>query len=253
MVNVQFAGIADASTIDCCGKGVCAVVYFCGCPFRCPWCHNPELVEKTEACRVVEIESIARLLQDNFLVRSVTLTGGEPLMQEYLLALIDRIKKDTDLEVKLDTNGFYPKRLEVVLSRIDSVSMDLKAPLDERYGTATGLKDRWPDALERIEKSLTLLKNWGGTKEARTTIVPGIVDTPADIKEIAAAVARAGFNRYVLQQFRPDKTLDPEYGKLKSPSATLMRSLGEGAKKALPECRVYVVSGQKGLEEITEK
>jgi pyruvate formate lyase activating enzyme len=250
MATVEFAGITDASTIDCCGKGVCAVVYFCGCPFRCPWCHNPELVNNEEACRNTDLEAIANSLRENFLVRSVTLTGGEPLMQEYLLALIDKIKKDTRLEIKLDTNGFFPKRLGIVLSRIDSVSMDLKAPLDERYGKATGLNERWPEAVGKINESLTLLKNWDGTKEARTTIVPGITDTPDAIKEITDAVAEARFQRYVLQQFRPDKTLDPAYGKLKSPGVPLMRKLGEEAKKALPDSRVYVVSAQRGLEEI---
>jgi|WetSurMetagenome_2_1015567.scaffolds.fasta_scaffold143783_2 pyruvate formate lyase activating enzyme len=253
MPKIEFAGIVDASTVDCCGKGVCAVIYFCGCPFRCPWCHNPELVLSSDSCRALDMDDIVRRLRENFLVRSVTLTGGEPLMQEFLLALIDRIKKNTDLEIKLDTNGFFSKRLAVVLPRIDSLSMDLKAPLDERYGKATGRENDWFTVVENIDASLSLLNKWDGTKEARTTVVPGIIDKTEDIEKIAIAVKKGGFQRYILQQFRADKTLDPEYRKLTSPSFSLMQELGKTAKKALPECRVFVSSAQKGLQEVAAK
>ncbi|MFZ2455122.1 MAG: radical SAM protein [Candidatus Altiarchaeia archaeon] len=252
MPKIEYMGMVDASTVDCCGKGVCAVVYLCGCPFRCPWCHNAEIATGSKQCMSSDANEIVSSLKENFLVQSVTLTGGEPLEQEYLLALIDRIKKETGLAVKLDTNGFYSKRLAYALPRIDSLSMDIKASLNEKYGISVGRAD-WENVVEKINESLILLSKWDNPKEARTTIVPGITDTIEDIEKITLAVKKGGFQRYILQQFRPDKTLDPEYRKLKSPALALMQELGAAAKKELPDCRVYVVSAQKGMEEIRKK
>ncbi|MBN2251772.1 MAG: anaerobic ribonucleoside-triphosphate reductase activating protein [Candidatus Altiarchaeota archaeon] len=253
MPKIEFAGIVDASTMDCCGKGVCAVVYLCGCPFRCPWCHNPELVSATGNCRTSDADDVIHRLRENFLVDAVTLSGGEPLMQECLPALIHKIKNNTGLDVKLDTNGFFSKRLALILPYIDSLSMDIKAPLDERYGKATGREKDWHSVVQNIEESLGLLREWNGMKEARTTVVPGIIETREGIEKIASAVERGGFQRYIIQQFRADRTLDPEYGKLKSPTLQFMRELGDAAKKALPGCKVFVSSAQKGREEVCAK
>jgi len=252
MPKIEYMGMVDASTVDCCGKGVCAVVYLCGCPFRCPWCHNPEIATGSRQCMTSDANEIISSLKENFLVQSVTLTGGEPLEQEYLLALIDRIKKETDLEIKLDTNGFYSKRLAYALPRIDSLSMDIKAPLNEKYGISVGRAD-WENVVEKINESIILLSKWDKPKEARTTIVPGITDTIEDIDKIIPAVKKGGFQRYILQQFRADKTLDPEYQKLKSSPFALMQELGEAAKKELPDCKVCIVSVQKGAQEVKTK
>ncbi len=250
MTEINYAGTADHSTIDYPGE-VAAVIHLCGCPYRCPWCQNKELVlldEKT--CRKTDIEKIIKELNKNFLITAVTITGGEPLMQEETIELLKKLKEETKLLVKIDTNGHYPERLEKALQYLDYLAMDLKAPLDDRYGRAIGLRDHWENNIEKIKESLKILKKWGNLKEARTTIVPGHTDNEKAIQEIAETVKETGFDDYTLQEYRPENTLDKEYLKKKSPGHKKMKKLGEAAKKILPSTRVRIVTQENGFQEI---
>ncbi|HDN83478.1 MAG TPA: anaerobic ribonucleoside-triphosphate reductase activating protein [Candidatus Altiarchaeales archaeon] len=248
MTKINFAGIVDHSTLDYPGK-VCAVVYLCGCPFRCPWCQNVELVLKRGTCKPTEISLIVSELEENFLIDAVCVTGGEPLMQNEALELLKEIKERTPLLLKIDTNGFFPERLKRALKYLDFISIDIKAPLDDRYCKVVGLPNREEIILPKLKESLALIKDFKG-KEARTTIVPGLIDKPEEIEAIAEVVKKFGFEIYTLQQFRAGKTLDPSYEKLPQPSPELMKTLGRIAKEKLPDIKVQVVTVQNGFEEI---
>jgi pyruvate-formate lyase-activating enzyme len=128
--------------------------------------------------------------------------------------------------------------------------MDLKASFDRGYGKASGRMDKRKAVVENVKKSLKYLRDWAGTKEARTTIVPGIADTKSSIRKISKEVAAARFGRYLLQQFRPEKTLDAAYMKKRSPPYELMHDLGTEAKRYLPGCRVYTVTSENGILEV---
>ncbi len=249
MTRINFAGIVDHSTLDYPGKSA-AVVYLCGCPLRCPWCQNRELVLEEENCREIEVDEIMEKLKDNFLVDAVSVTGGEPLLQEETIELLKRIKSETKLLLKIDTNLYFPEMLGNSLQYLDFFSTDIKAPLDERYGRVAGLPEHWEEIVARVRKSLSVLKGWDKKKEARTTIVPGLIDSKEDIEEIAKVVKDTGFSLYTLQQFRAERTLDPEYEKIKSPSVELMHELGKAAKKHLPDIKVQIVTEKNGFEEI---
>ncbi|ODS36495.1 MAG: anaerobic ribonucleoside-triphosphate reductase activating protein [Candidatus Altiarchaeales archaeon WOR_SM1_86-2] len=250
-MKINFAGIVDHSTIDYPGK-ISAVVYLCGCPYRCPWCQNPELVLEDESvCMKVDPDEIIEQLKENFLLDSVCITGGEPLMQPSTLDLLKKIKKETNLLLKIDHNGYFPERLKKALPYLDFLTTDIKAPLDERYGKAIGLPDRWEEVVERVKESNEILKNWEGKKEARTTIVPGLVETLNDVIAISKVVGDVGFEIYTLQQFRPEKTLDPGFKFVRSPGLEKMQGLGREAKKYLPDIKVQIVTRERGFEEIT--
>lgn len=245
---LNFAGIVDSSTIDYPGK-VVAVVYLCGCDFRCPFCHNRDIVLNPEKfCKKIEIDDIVKQLEENFLIQGVCITGGEPLLQGETIDLIKKLKK-TRLLVKLDTNTSYPEKLAEVINFVDYVAIDLKAPI-EMYGLATGLSNT-TEIIESLKKSLIILKNSKVSKEARTTIVPGINDKEEDIAKIANIVSEHGFDIYTLQQFRPKNTLDPEYENKESPSVEHMRKLGTVAKKILSNTRVRVGTLKHGFEDIS--
>ena len=250
MAGLKIAGIVDGSTLDYAGK-VAAVIYLCGCPYRCPWCQNPELVEQGEICKTVDVDYIISALKDDFLISAACVTGGEPLMQKTCLELLKAIKKETGLLLKLDTNGYYPEMLADALPCVDRLSLDIKAPLGEEYAAAAGLGDKYPEAIVRIKKSLETIKKWGGVSEARTTVVPGITDRKEVIESIARTVDEYGFPLYTLQQFRPMNTLDPAYMKKKSPSHALMLELGRAAKNILPEKTVKIFTQLKGFEKIS--
>ena len=249
MTKINFAGIVDHSTLDYPGKSA-AVLYLCGCPFRCPWCQNRELVLEEENCRLIEIDEIITQLNENFLLDAVCITGGEPLLQEETIELLSRIKSETKLLLKIDTNCYFPDMLEKAIPYLDFFTTDVKAPLDERYGRVVGLPDHWEEIVSRVKKSLSILKGWNKKKEARTTVVPGLIDSREDIEGVAKIVNDTGFSLYTLQQFRAERTLDPEYGKIKSPSVELMHELGKAAKEHLPDTKVQIVTEKNGFEEI---
>ena len=248
-MKINFAGIVDHSTLDYPGKSA-AVIYLCGCPYRCPWCQNPELVFE-EGCTMVEIDKIIEKLNENFLLDAVCVTGGEPLMQENTIEFLKKIKQETDLLLKIDHNGYFPERLKKALPHLDFFMTDIKAPLNEKYGKAVGLPNNWEKVVERVRESHKILREWNGRKEMRTTIVPELIDSIEDVRAIAKVVYNTGFEIYTLQQFRPEKTLDPEFKFIRSPGLEKMQELGKEAKKYLPDTKVQIVTQERGFEEIT--
>ncbi len=245
MTTLNIGGILDHSTIDY-PERVCAVVYTCGCPFRCPWCQNRNLVLEKN-CRNVPIEKIVDELKKNFLISAVCITGGEPLMQNSVLKLVRKLKSETKLKVKVDTNMYFPELLEKVLPHLDFLSVDLKAPLDRSYARVVGLEKL---DMKKIGKSLEIIRIWEKPKEARTTIVPGLVDSEKQIENIAKAVKKFNFDFFTLQQFVPQTTLDEKFENLKSPSHAKLLKLGRVAKGILPDAEVRIVTLENGFEEI---
>ena len=89
--EMRIGGFQRFSLIDYPGK-ICAVVFTQGCNFRCGYCHNPELVPRTEG-KISEEAVLSFLERRRSLLDAVTITGGEPLLQEDLADFIERSKK----------------------------------------------------------------------------------------------------------------------------------------------------------------
>ena len=250
MGEIKYAGIVDSSTVDYIGRAS-AVIYLCGCSFRCPWCQNKDIVLE-EKCITTTTAKLIKAVKDNFLIEAVTVTGGEPLLQEETFNLLSGLKDETKLLVKLDTNGFNPALLNKALPYVDFVAMDVKAPFDESYGQSVGIADLKGEIAKNVLESLRLLGEWGGESEARTTVVPEQTDSKEAITKIAKTVDEAKIKYYTLQQFRPMNTLDPAYSKLPIPKYKTMKELGEEAKKYLPNTVVRIYTREKGFEEIKQ-
>ncbi|HIE34282.1 MAG TPA: anaerobic ribonucleoside-triphosphate reductase activating protein [Candidatus Altiarchaeales archaeon] len=248
MPELKIGGILDSSTIDYRGR-VCSVIYLCGCSFRCGWCQNRDLILENN-CKTIGIDAIVEKLRENFIIDSVCITGGEPLMQGNTVELLKRIKRDTNLLTKIDTNLCFPDVLKRALPYLDFISVDIKAELTEKYKKLAGISENIEEILGMLEKSLVVLEKWDGEKEARTTVIPGLIDK-RDIEEIVKIVKRTGFDYYTLQQFRPVNTLNPEFEKIQIPKREEMLKLGKIAKRILPKTRVQIVTQKNGFEEIT--
>jgi pyruvate formate lyase activating enzyme len=136
-------------------------------------------------------------------VDGVVITGGEPTLQDELIPFLRQVQ-ERGLDVKLDTNGYRPDVLAALLDEelVDYVAMDVKAPA-EKYHVLAG-RDDLDVAL--LKRSIALLRSSGLAHEFRTTVVPGLLDED-DVEEIARWIS--GAERYVLQPFRPLRTLDP--------------------------------------------
>lgn len=197
-------GFLPSSMLDWPGK-ICSVLFLGGCNFRCPYCHNPELVQEDGCGEAIAWEDIAAFLsQRRGWIDGVSISGGEPTIHRDLPVLCRRVR-DAGMLVKLDTNGSRPRVLKEVLAEglLDFVAMDVKTSL-ERYPYVAGGFVRTRD----IADSIDTIMGSGLEHEFRCTVVPGLVD----IKDLRSLALRlAGAQGLVLQQFRSDVTLDPAY------------------------------------------
>jgi len=200
-------GFLPTSMLDWPGK-ICAVLFLGGCNFRCPYCHNPELVEEDPRAGRIEWDEFRSYLEQRVgWIDGVSVTGGEPTLQPDLHLLFERIR-DLGMMVKLDTNGSRPRLLRELLSRglLDFVAMDVKTS-PRKYELVAGRRVKVRD----IEESMQLIMSSGVEHEFRCTVVPGLVDRD-DLEWIAGKLAGS---RLVLQQFNPGITLDPAYAERK--------------------------------------
>jgi len=207
---MQIGGLQKITLIDYPGR-IAATVFLIGCDFKCPWCYSSELVlpEKIKKQpRISQKEFFKFLKERKELLEGATICGGEPSINKDLPQFCKKIKKAGYL-VKLDTNGSNPKMLKKLIDEklIDYVAMDIKLPR-EKYQKILGRKIK----IEDIEKSVKILKEGKVDYEFRTTVVPTIL-TKEDILEIAKWIR--GAKKYFLQNFKPEKTIDPKFEKIK--------------------------------------
>ena len=205
---IEIGGLQKLTIIDYPGR-VAATVFLCGCNFRCPWCYSRELVlpeEIKKQPKISEKKFFDFLKEKKGLLEGIVICGGEPTIHKDLPDFIKKIKK-TGFLVKLDTNGSNPAILKKLIDGklIDYVAMDVKLP-KEKYQEVLGV-----DA-KNIEESIQILKNAKIEYEFRSTVLPR-VHSKEDVVNMAKWIQ--GAKIYYLQEFRPEKTVDPEYEKCK--------------------------------------
>jgi pyruvate formate lyase activating enzyme len=228
---VEIKGLEKFSSRDFPGH-ISSTIFFGGCTFRCPYCHNSQLV--------LEPETIPSMAADGFLsyldsrrgwLEAVCLTGGEPLLHEDLEDIV-RVVRERGLLVKLDTNGSFPDRLEALLGLglLDWVALDVKAPL-ERYREVT----RSNIDLEKIVRSIDLLRSAGIKHTFRTTVVPGFVGRD-DVVQIGEWLE--GAESYLVQSFVPQTTIDPAFLGIKPFSQAELEAIAAAARPYFREVRI---------------
>ena len=207
---MKIGGLQKLTLIDFPGR-LAATVFITGCNFRCPFCYASELVlpEKIKnQPKISEKELFKFLKERKDLIDGVVLCGGEPTISKELIPLTKKIKK-MGFSVKLDTNGSDPKLLKNLIDQklVDYVAMDIKGP-KERYNDFSGAKVD----VKKIQKSIDILKEGKVDYEFRSTIVPTL-HKKEDVIKMAKWIR--GAKKYYLQNFRPEKTIDPEFEKIK--------------------------------------
>ena len=223
-------GFQKFSLIDYPGKISC-IVFTQGCNFRCPYCHNPELIPFTSLVKIKEETILSFLEKRKGKIDAVVITGGEPTMQQDLLKFIQKIKEMGYL-IKLDTNGSNPEMLEIIInhSLVDYIAMDIKAPL-EKYKEVT----HSVISPEKIKRSIRMIMNSDIKYEFRTTVVKSQLSRE-DIINIGKLIE--GAELYILQKFIPSKTLDPNFSNEKTYSDEELRSLKRKLEKFVCRCLV---------------
>jgi pyruvate formate lyase activating enzyme len=206
---MKIGGLQRVSLIDYPGL-ICAIVFLQGCNFKCSYCHNPELVDPVLFQPSIKEKDILEFLDTRKgKLDAVTITGGEPTIQDNLTPFIKQIRK-MGFAVKLDSNGSQPQVIGNLLNEnlLDYIAMDIKAPLEKYRGIVNV-----PVNSDSIKGSIKLILKADIPYEFRTTIVASQLEEN-DILQIAKQIT--GASRYVLQKFVPSKALDKGFLKEKS-------------------------------------
>jgi len=206
-------GLQKTTLIDYPGK-IAATVFVCGCNFRCPWCYSSELVlpEKIRNQPKISEKVFFDFLQSKKgLLEGIVICGGEPCLNADLPQFIEKIKK-FGYAVKLDTNGSNPEMLAKLIDGklVDYVAMDIKTNFHHPIPNSQWQIKQYE---KEIRESVEILKKGKVDFEFRTTVVP-MVHEKKDFLEIAKWIGGPNVS-YYLQSFRPEKTIDPEFEKIK--------------------------------------
>lgn len=205
---IKISGIQKLTLLDYPEHTACTL-FVPGCNFRCPYCHNSELL--ADGLEFYDEKEIFDFLKKRTgVLEGVCITGGEPTIYTDLDRLIRAIKELGYL-IKLDTNGYNPDALSSLIAEglLDYIAMDIKNS-PGRYAETIGLL---PDKFDisRIEQSIDIIMRSGVGYEFRTTISSELFDASS-----IAGAARLiiGADKYFLQRFVmrdtvPSKTLTP--------------------------------------------
>lgn len=169
---MKIHGLQKLTLLDYPGLTGCTV-FLAGCDWRCPYCHNAELLLPGAPPLMDEEDLIAFLKTRKGLLDGVVFTGGEPLLHPGLPGLMARVK-EMGYRVKLDTNGCHPEALREVLAQglVDYVAMDVKNS-PEKYPKTVGVEKA---DIEAVSQSIRLLLTGNKDYEFRTTVVKQLHD-----------------------------------------------------------------------------
>jgi len=220
--DILIKGIVESSLLDW-DKKIVTTIYLPKCNFRCPFCHNWELIETPEKFNTVTLTQLDRYLRSNQdFLDGVCITGGEPTLYKSLTEFIEHIH-DLGLQVKLDTNGTNPSLLKELIDdqKVDYIAMDVKGPVDERYNRLCGINVN----LKKIKESIKIIRSSSIEYEFRTTIVPTLLNDQ-DIYDICSLLS--GAKKYALQQFVPNHARDEQLRKIKPFDNEALQHIKEG-------------------------
>lgn len=233
---MQIAGYLKTSLIEWSGK-ICSVIFTPGCNFRCPFCHNPDLINQVKGFPLLQEEPIfTDLAGRKKWIDAVVITGGEPTLQTDLSGFLSRLKQMGFLTM-IHTNGTRPQIINELLINglTDYICMDLKGDFGN-YKKFTGVQTD----INKIKESIKLIIERGKESEFRTTVVPGLHTKENLIqlaKDLISIVHGSKFTvqlKWFLQQFQSVNCFDPKFKKLRPYSKEELESFQREVQKVIP-------------------
>ena len=188
-------GFTPLSTTDWPGR-LAAVVFVQGCPWRCTYCHNPELQPRTRSSRPSWPAVLQTLTRRVGLLDGVVFSGGEPTLATRLGQAIAQVR-DLGLQAALHTAGIYPDRLAALLPSLAWVGFDVKTD----FAVYDALTNRRRSAVP-VRRSLDHLLASGVSHEVRTTYHPVLLHRDA-LLNTARTLKTIGVREWVLQRWLP--------------------------------------------------
>ena len=195
---MNICGLMKVTLLDFPGHVACTV-FAGGCNFRCPFCHNSELLG-SDAPPVMTVNELYSFLEKRQgRLEGIAFTGGEPTLNPELKDVMSHIRECYGMKIKLDTNGTNPAMLSELIEEglVDYVAMDIKSG-PSNYAKAAGVElsdDMWKKIIASKD---ILIKEESVKSEFRTTVVGGL-HTEADFTEIRDFIE--GAEQYFLQSY----------------------------------------------------
>jgi anaerobic ribonucleoside-triphosphate reductase activating protein len=103
---MRIHAITEYSMVN--GPGVRTVIHFQGCKFACPGCFNPETHAMNDG-KEMTLEKVLKLIPVN--IDGVTISGGEPFLQQEALLQLVRLLHELNYTVVV-FSGFYRHEIE---------------------------------------------------------------------------------------------------------------------------------------------
>jgi pyruvate formate lyase activating enzyme len=177
------------SAVD--GPGVRVVAWTSGCMWRCLYCHNPDTWTMTNGMPVTIARATEELRKYQHGLRlmsgGLTVSGGEPLMQDRFVVKLCTAAKAMGVHTTLETNGVYGVRLsDRDLDAIDLVMLGIKTWDPARHRRLTGMDSELTLEFAR-RLAAQRRKLW-----IRFVLVPGLTDDRDDLTNIARFAASLG-------------------------------------------------------------
>lgn len=178
MISKNISSFIKTSFCDWPGK-ISSVIFVRGCNFRCPTCHNYELLNTKET---INFDSLFKTIYNNRKwINNITISGGEPTIYNDLIDLVHLFYKN-GFDVKVDTNASNPSIINDILPYVSLVSVDIKGPYN-KYPELVGYKIEPESIKKNFEDFIIPFAKENPNKfQFRTTVVPSL--TEEDILEI---------------------------------------------------------------------
>ncbi|HKA00845.1 MAG TPA: pyruvate formate-lyase-activating protein [Candidatus Solibacter sp.] len=177
------------SAVD--GPGIRIVAWTAGCLWRCMYCHNPDTWTMRNGIPVTVAKAAEELRKYRNGLRAMrgglTLSGGEPLLQDRFAIRLFSEARTMGIHTALDTNGYLGDRLtDAELEKVDLVMLDIKGWDPERHRRLTGM------GIGPVLAFAQRLSSRHRPIWLRFVLVPGLTDNFEDIRCIANFVAGLG-------------------------------------------------------------
>lgn len=112
-------------------------IRFSGCNLTCSYCDTNTGNYTQYTAKELLTKVLSYTAQGRY--HSISITGGEPLLQAEFLKKFLPLLKEHDLKVYLETNGTLPDDFKYVVDYVDFIALDFKLP------SSTENKDYWAE------------------------------------------------------------------------------------------------------------
>lgn len=166
------------------GPGIRFVIFMQGCNLKCKYCQNRDTWDINLGSAYTVKEVIEKIMRyKNYMVASnggVTLSGGEPLLQQdFVISLFQELKKQ-NISTCIDTSGMFgiTDKIKQIVDLTDIFLLDIKSINDETCKNLTGFSNKQELEFAKYvsEKNKRL---W-----IRQVLVPGITDKKEDLLQL---------------------------------------------------------------------